>query len=304
MKRDRLYGITLYLLNHGRTSAHTLAEHFEVSLRTIQRDMDALAMAKVPIIAYTGIDGGYELQEAFCMDEHWASEEEFAIMTSALQGYSSVMQDAHVEDLSEKVTQFQHEPESIHLDFKVLREHPTIYKNLKQIQQAIVKKCLLQFQYTNANGEQKQITADAAGCIYQWYSWYMIACNDKGYRMYKLVRMEAIELLEDKHGKNAHKPLKELVAQLQEQECSRPMLQVILRCDKAKQKQIMEYLPGCIREEDAQSFLYELNVPEEEHFWFANLLAFGTSIQVISPDSLKTKIYEHCKKIIQLYGEL
>ena len=43
MKRERLYGITIYLLNHGRTSAKTLAEYFEVSVRTIQRDMDALS---------------------------------------------------------------------------------------------------------------------------------------------------------------------------------------------------------------------------------------------------------------------
>ena len=49
MKRDRLYGITIYLLNHGRTSAKTLAEYFEVSVRTIQRDMDALSLSLIHI---------------------------------------------------------------------------------------------------------------------------------------------------------------------------------------------------------------------------------------------------------------
>ena len=91
MKRDRLYGITIYLLNHGRTSAKTLAEYFEVSVRTIQRDMDALSMAKIPIIAYSDSDGGYEIQEGYRLDEQWVNEEEFSMMATALQGYSSAM---------------------------------------------------------------------------------------------------------------------------------------------------------------------------------------------------------------------
>lgn len=57
MKIDRLYGITLYLLNHKRASATELASEFEVSVRTIQRDIDALCLSKVPIISYLGIDG-------------------------------------------------------------------------------------------------------------------------------------------------------------------------------------------------------------------------------------------------------
>ena len=51
MKADRLYAITLYLLNHKRASGRCLADTFEVSLRCIQRDMDTLSMAGVPIIA-------------------------------------------------------------------------------------------------------------------------------------------------------------------------------------------------------------------------------------------------------------
>ena len=65
MKADRLYAITLYLLNHKRASGRCLADTFEVSLRCIQRDMDTLSMAGVPIIAYSGVNGGYELQEGY-----------------------------------------------------------------------------------------------------------------------------------------------------------------------------------------------------------------------------------------------
>ena len=63
MKLERLYAITVYLLNHGRTSASELAKHFEVSLRTIQRDMDSLCLAGIPVISIAGAAGGYEISE-------------------------------------------------------------------------------------------------------------------------------------------------------------------------------------------------------------------------------------------------
>lgn len=58
MKLERLYAITVYLLNHGRTSASNLAKHFEVSTRTIQRDIDSLCVSGIPVIAVNGINGG------------------------------------------------------------------------------------------------------------------------------------------------------------------------------------------------------------------------------------------------------
>lgn len=60
MKTERVYAITIYLLNYGRTSASKLARYFEVSVRTIQRDIDSLCLSGIPIIAVNGATGGYE----------------------------------------------------------------------------------------------------------------------------------------------------------------------------------------------------------------------------------------------------
>ena len=72
MKIERLYAITVYLLNHGRTSAAELARQFEVSVRTIQRDIDSLGLAGIPVAAFSGRDGGYEIAERFRMDSRLA----------------------------------------------------------------------------------------------------------------------------------------------------------------------------------------------------------------------------------------
>lgn len=82
MKKDRLYAVTLYLLNHGKTSASELAKHFEVSVRTIQRDIDVLCQAGIPICAFTGTNGGYEILSDFKMKVNLASEDEYAYMAT------------------------------------------------------------------------------------------------------------------------------------------------------------------------------------------------------------------------------
>ena len=303
MKRERLYGITIYLLNHGRTSAKTLAEYFEVSVRTIQRDMDALSMAKIPIIAYPGSDGGYEIQEGDRLDEQWVNEEEFSMMATALQGYSSAMGENQVVDLCEKIEQLSKDDSHILLDFSVLQEHPLIYQHLQIIKTAMLKHCCLRFMYTNARNERKKIVADAAGCMYKWYAWYMIAKMEKGYRMYKLVRMEDIELVKDMQAQ-PHPALREIIASMHDEKHQQPMIEIRLRCDKAKKLSILEYLPGEILQEDKKTFLYRLYVPKDEHFWYANLLAFGDRIEVLQPITLRKRIYEDSKRWIQLYQEL
>ncbi|KAB1438376.1 helix-turn-helix transcriptional regulator [Candidatus Galacturonibacter soehngenii] len=71
MKIDRLLRITIYLLNHGKTSSAVLADYFEVSQRTIMRDMDALCLAGIPVCSTTGVDGGYEIMEHLRCKAKW-----------------------------------------------------------------------------------------------------------------------------------------------------------------------------------------------------------------------------------------
>ena len=91
--------------------------------------------------------------------------------------------------------------------------------------------------YTNARNERKKIVADAAGCMYKWYAWYMIAKMEKGYRMYKLVRMEDIELVKDMQAQ-PHPALREIIASMHDEKHQQPMIEIRLRCDKAKKLSI------------------------------------------------------------------
>ena len=89
MKIERLLLIIIYLLNHKRVSAKTLSNQFDVSVRTIQRDIDTLTLAGFPIISFVGIDGGYEIDEQYKMHIQLADDQDYEIILSALKGFNS-----------------------------------------------------------------------------------------------------------------------------------------------------------------------------------------------------------------------
>lgn len=103
MKIDRLYAITIYLLNHGRTSASELSKHFEVSVRTIQRDIDSLCYAGIPIVSISGVAGGYELSEKFKLDKQLTTLDDFSYIITALRGLVSATNDVKAKDTLAKI---------------------------------------------------------------------------------------------------------------------------------------------------------------------------------------------------------
>lgn len=103
LKVERLLAIVIMLLNKRRMSASELAHHFEVSLRTIYRDLEAINRAGIPIVAYPGSNGGYEIMESFTIDRQYLSLEELVTVIAALKGVQSFSADSQVGRLLEKI---------------------------------------------------------------------------------------------------------------------------------------------------------------------------------------------------------
>ena len=90
MQESRLFKIVYYLLDKGHATAPELAEKFEVSVRTIYRDIDALSGAGIPIYAETGRNGGIYLMKDFVLDKVVLSEEEKEEILTALQSINTI----------------------------------------------------------------------------------------------------------------------------------------------------------------------------------------------------------------------
>lgn len=196
MKIERLLLIIIYLLNHKRVTAKTLSNQFDVSIRTIQRDIDTLTLTGFPIISFVGTDGGYEIDEQYKMNVQLADEQDYKIIISALKGFNSAFTNKKIERVLNKIKLLNHDSqEHIILDFSILKEKKPINKNLLLLEKLILNQNVVEFDYTNSKNEFSQRKVDPIAIIYKWYSWYLIGFDRdrKDYRYYKIIRMENIK---------------------------------------------------------------------------------------------------------------
>lgn len=306
MKTDRLYALTLYLLNYGKSSASELAKHFEVSVRTIQRDIDALCQAGIPICALTGTNGGYEILSNFQMNNQLASEDEYAYIVTAINGLKTVTNNPVADDIYEKITAISKNSNTgMILDFSVLREGDE--KLLQTLQSAVKNKQVVRFTYTNNGGETRLHCVEPIAVIYKWYAWYMLAYNTakQDYRTYKLVRMEDVCITEDefsKEHKSAQDILNDCDNSYQEKDIS---TRVRMRCRGNAIHRIKEYLNGQqIKNCDDGSSIMEIHIVEKEQWWIGVVLSQGKEVKIIEPEHIKERIINSAKDILFLYDKL
>ena len=103
MKLDRLVSIIVLLLRKERVQARELAEIFEVSVRTILRDIEAINLAGIPIVTYQGANGGIGIAEGYRLDKSVLTENDMSTIISALRGIDGTIPDSRYGILMEKL---------------------------------------------------------------------------------------------------------------------------------------------------------------------------------------------------------
>lgn len=303
-KVDRLYAITTYLMNNGKTSARELSQKFEVSVRTIQRDIDSLCQAGIPIVAETGTNGGYYLEENFRMDAHTVSNEDYSFILTSLKGFYSAMKSPKIISTLEKVASLTKNPDTtIILDFSVLYEGDN--QLLQILQDAIHTKRPVSFEYTNAESITRIHTVEPIAVVYRWYSWYLLAYSvvKNDYRIYKLIRMRNAKII-DVAFTTEHKNAEEILHDIDNQ-MPRKLTEITVYVKSEARAKAVEYLNGTITcEYDNNDCDMILHVVENEHLWFGTLLSLGDGIEIKAPEHIRNRVLESAKKIVALYQKL
>ncbi len=303
MKIDRLLGITIYLLNHGKTSAGKLARQFEVSVRTIIRDMDTLSLAGIPIVSTCGTDGGYEIMDSFVMNGQTVSGTEYGYIISALEGLVSAYGGKKIEAALEKIQALRKDKDNtMLLDLGAAHENRDTNEILYLLNHAVQIRHQIAFRYTNSKDEVREVEAEPAGVIYKWYNWYLIAYYPKRqeYCMFKVVRMDELKILEKKNEKSHQ--IREIEKKLEEKEEQRSTIQVVVHCKAKLKSRCREYLNGIItKEHENGDFEFSMTVPEGEQFWYGVLLSFGRDAKVTAPKELIQRIVKQCREVIEIY---
>ncbi|WBW98211.1 helix-turn-helix transcriptional regulator [Oceanirhabdus sp. W0125-5] len=304
MKIERLLAIVTYLLNRDVVSGKDLAEKFEVSERTIQRDIESINLAGIPIISIRGSNGGYKILDNYRLSKQTSTEKDLEWIMLALNSLNSVMEDKNISNTLEKMKSIGNSKVSpnITVDFGVAKENKKVVEFIKIIENAIFNKRKIEFSYINAENYATVRIVEPISLKYKWYSWYLVAyCTEKKqYRIFKLLRIENLKKTNLQY-ENTHEDNPNLFDDLMNNDKRKP-IDIVFRCNKGISTAVSEYMPGVrFTEMAGDNYKGELTVFESERMWFAFLLSFGADIEVLEPEHLKRRLVEHSRKIISKY---
>lgn len=306
MKIDRLMGITTYLLRHGRTSAKKLSREFEVSVRTIMRDMDTLCQAGIPIQSTCGVEGGFEILDTYVMEKQMADGKDYEFILTALKGLASAYEDKNIQKTIDKIGLLSGGAEHpLDLDLSVVQENSESNEKIRLLEEAVRKRQIVSFLYTNNANEEKEQQTEPVGVIYKWYNWYLIGYSEKymDYCMYKLVRMEQLTMTE-KRNTREHSMQKALerIEHAKGKESEQETIRVKLLGKPGIKAKCKEYLKGSITKEyENGEFEFCFTVPEKEFFWYGVVLSFGNDAKILEPQRVAERIVTTCHEVLKVY---
>ena len=301
MKLDRLIGILTLLLQNRKTTAPKLAKHFEVSRRTILRDIDTLNMAGIPIVATRGGDGGIAIMDGYKINHGVLTTDELQNLIAALKGLDSVSKQSNLENLMGKLTQGNvvvSLADSIVIDLSSYYKD-TLSEKIALIKQAISESRTISFDYYYEKGNTRREIEPY--CIeFRWKAWYLFGwCRKrKDFRRFKLNRLWE-SVLTNEHFSRRAVPDDILNASDVFNEQNRQN-NIQIRFDKSVRfRLIEEYGLNCY-EENENGLLLSLDYTNKDYI-FGWVLGFGDKAEILSPLKIRAEFAEIAKNIFCKY---
>ena len=300
MKTDRLIGILSVLLQKDKTTAPELAERFEVSRRTINRDIDELNRAGIPILTTQGVGGGIRIMDGYRMDRTILTSKDMQMILAGLRSLDSVSGSSYYSQLMEKIragsSEFVNGRDSILIDLSSWHRE-SLAPKIETIQDAIGLKKTIRFRYYSPGGDTER-EIEPYYLIFKWTSWYVygycLLRND--FRLFKLDRMDRITHVATFEA-NREVPLPDLSNKT-----------VFPAKDKVKAlfdptlkwQLVEEYGIGSFQEMDDGRLLFEHEYADDEEL-LAWMLSCRDLVTVLEPERIREKLYRITSEIAKRY---
>ncbi len=295
MSNIRLFKILYYLLEKGQATAAELATEFEVSIRTIYRDVDALSSAGIPIYAEAGRNGGIHLLDDFVLDKVILSETEKEEILSALQSMLIIGDTSEVTGTLTKLSALfnLNVTNWIEVDFSRWGGKQEDNKKFEDIKSAIIRRNAIKITYASSYEKISKRKIYPLKLSYKSKAWYVKAyCTEKSeYRIFKLTRILDLEILNENFPYHIF-PEKNTAWQ-QEYD------QITLRFPREMAYRIYDEFDRTeVTIQQNGDLLVSAKMPEGT--WLVGyLLSFGTQVEIIEPLYLKNVIAEQAKQIYE-----
>lgn len=300
---NRLLGIIYILLKKGTVTAGELAERFEVSTRTIYRDVENLSMAGIPVYTSKGKNGGISLTEQFVLDKLMVSDEEQQRILTALASLQETGASEEGEILKKLGDFFKAEPVNwVSIDFSDWSgRHKELFE---QIRESILGRRVMEFDYYGRYGEMTKRTVEPVQLLFKDYTWYVRAyCrNRNAMRLFKVYRMKRVKVLEEIYAVrdiSLQEPEDQMLTSYTEEE----MPEVVVWIDGREAYRVYDRF-----EEEEITKLPDGNFEVRMRYvlddWvYGMILSFGPSARVVGPEFVREEIARRISEMKELYFE-
>lgn len=302
MKTDRLIGILSVLLQEEKTTAPALAERFEVSRRTINRDIETLCKAGIPIQTTQGTGGGISIMDGYRMDRTILTSKDMQMILTGLRSLDSVSGSGYYSQLMEKIqagsSDFISGKDSMLIDLSSWYRE-SLAPKIDIILDAIGDRRLLTFRYYAPSGESERLV-EPYYLVFRWSSWYLWCwcCYRKDFRLFKLNRMDNVRKTE-----TAFECREMIMPDLSNERIFPGGISVkALFSPDMKWRLVEEFGSECFIENDDGRLLFSADYTDMENL-ISWLLTFGDKAEVLEPKEAREKMIYLVQNMTTIYKE-
>ena len=301
-KVERLISIIMILLRKEIVSTKEFSQLFNVSKRTILRDMETLSLSNIPIYSINGVKGGYGIMDEYKVDKRLLSSSDLQNILTALGGLEQILRTEEVERTIKKIEAMVSPlslNRSIQLSFYDWEGRSEILETVKTCQESITKKRLVSFNYTDKDGAVTDRMVEPYELHFSESSWYLkgFCLHRQGSRTFKLSRIDHISMDE-----RAFHPRDDWSEQGHEASYLPQFVTIKAWISPSIKDQIIErYGRKSIEDHGPGLLLATIYVPQN-YMGFQLLASFGTHLKVVEPKTYVEDFRNYLYQMVENYS--
>lgn len=297
MRDSRLFRILYYILEKGKVTANELSEKFEVSVRTIYRDIDVISSAGIPIYATQGKGGGIEIADDFVLKKSLLSEKEQEQILVALKGLEGINKQYENELLTKLSAFFKIKNTNwIEVDFTNWQRGNEYDELFNDIKSAIINKNIIRFTYFSSNEKETSREVKPIRLLFKGWDWYVYTfCLLRNeFRYFKLSRIRDLKIL-DENFEDSYEDVV-LIKKMEYKDT----VHVKLKFDRKVAFRVYDEM-GDIKEDEEGNLYAEIELPNDYNL-YNYIFSFGESVEVLEPIEIRNNIRDMINKMSRIYN--
>ncbi|MBL4933522.1 helix-turn-helix transcriptional regulator [Clostridium paridis] len=308
MKIDRLISIVMILLERKKISATKLAEMFEVTPRTIYRDIETINMAGIPIVTYPGVNGGIGIMEQYKIEKKLFTLSDIqtlllglGIINSTIKSEEILNAIAKVKGLipEEQIRDIELRSNQISIDHTPWFGNKKVSLNVEEIKTALSENKYVSFDYSDQEGNKSQRKVEPYRLILKNSNWYLqcYCITREDFRIFRLSRVSSLQVLNETFIPREfdYKPLEV------SKDVEKMYITIKLLIDKSLRHLMIDFAgEENIKPYKDNKFIVYLKFIEDD-YWYNMLLRMGDKCECLEPDHVRLEVIRRIKNMLRIY---